>query len=139
MLAGAAAALAMLPEGSISPEVAAAVAGGIAVLPKIVSEAVSWFRSDEEEEGTATGEYGQLVYEDEVQQAAADALELHERMARVEESVDDLKERLNERILDLRTEVREHAGNHEPVSVGVGNRTTRRGSSSKTRKEIPNE
>jgi hypothetical protein len=132
MVAGVGAVLAMLQIDSMSPEVTAAIAGGIALLPKAVSEAVSWFRSDEEVEDSVV-EYGDLDNQDELRQTSAEALELHERMARLEVSVADLKERVNERFIDLRTEVRDHAGNHEPAAVGAGNKTTRRGGSSKPR------
>jgi hypothetical protein len=131
MVAGVGAVLAMLQIDSISPEMTAAIAGGIALLPKAVSETVSWFRSDEEETDFAEDGYEDLDHEEEVRRAAADALALHERMARVEASVEDLKERVNERFIDLRSEVRDHAGNHEPVAVGSGDKTTRRGGSSK--------
>jgi hypothetical protein len=131
MVGGVAGVLAILGIDSMSPEATAAIAGSVALLPKIVSEAVSWFRSDEEVEDSVE-EYEELDNEDEVRQAA-DALALHERMARLEVSIEGLKERVNERFIDLRTEVRDHAGNHEPMPVGSGNKTTRRGGSSKPR------
>lgn len=51
LLAGGSAAglLAVFGDKGISPEIAAAVTGAVAVIPRIVSEIVSWFRQEDDE------------------------------------------------------------------------------------------
>jgi hypothetical protein len=102
--AGAAGLLALLPDGNISPQVAAAVTGAIAILPRIASEVVSWFRNEGDE-----GDEDEDIGEDrEVTQSSNGLYVLSERMARVETRIDDLNEKLTERIGDLRHEVRSY-------------------------------
>lgn len=140
LLAGGSAAglLALFADGnSISPQLAAAVTGAIAVVPRIVSEFVSWFREDDEEvEGAGHNEEDEAPIKVPPAHRTSDgSLDLRDRMVRVETNVESLKERLNERIIELRDEVRSYASsNHESTPGTSGNKTTRGNSSKTTRR-----